>query len=38
MDRLPRGKNRSPACTICGDIPASRTLLLFVSAKNLILG
>jgi len=34
MDRLPRGKNRSPACTICGDIPASRTVLLFVTAKT----
>ena len=33
MDRLPRGKNRSPACTICGYIASSRTLLLSVTAK-----
>ncbi len=38
MDRLPRGKNRSPACTICGDIAASRTVLISVMAKNPILG
>ena len=31
MDRLPRGKNRSPACTICGAITASRTRLLSVT-------
>jgi len=34
MDRLPRGKKRSPAWTICGDIPTSRTVLLFVTAKT----
>ncbi len=33
MDRLPRGKNHSPACTICGYIAASRTLLLSVTDK-----
>ena len=33
MDRLPRGKNHSPACTICGYIAASRTRLLSVTDK-----